>query len=766
MSAAPQEFFGVLFDCILFEAACQLQPGRSGELSTSQLAGSFNFVNEVCRTEPNTVFHMPYDLLLLGSSHLSDPQQLEDFIRSLPNGYFAHFPHRISFHKAEPILEPEKELVEPYTGLFLEAMSTTDRDQHGRWIKYDFYTGLPIPYVDRATPVGDDYVVLKGLSEDEINDFLGWYRDRVPPIYCDDISALIQALRDHCWYVQGFGGFCVLASGLKGATWFCKQFNDNLRAQDQPPAPPEDAARQEQEEMRQQAAMREEEEEASRLATLREQEEVRRLAHLREEEEKERLALLREEEEKRRLALLREEEEKIRLALLREEEEKKRRLVEMHEQERKRRLARSDEERLVRRRLTALQVQDEQSQRLSTSQEQGTEENRMIRQRVGVLRLLDEQSRLTVPQEKEAEEEQAIQRRRLRGLANLSEEKSNLITQYMESSQSKQMSSPERSDQVESLRLRLENALRTYYDNQELTVRLFGSFASGLSTKTSNANFTLCHLGKTPRSIPHLVMGLRKEGYRHVDSVLNGRVPVVGFIDHRSAIECEISFRQAIEVKHAELMFCYHHIEKRVLLLWFSIRRVATVYKILSSICLRSSFGLCMMMIVFLQDVVNPPILPRLQQQEPCRMSSQRIKRVTCAFDKNWSDYQDFGLGNKQTPGELLVEFCHFFGHQFDYANQEINPALGRITHRTLSQPTSQPTQTKIKVETKTRAQTQAQQIPTAALKHQVHHMFIASLFENSTNVARDVSNANEIKEAFRQAYQELVFGDVRKVFW
>ncbi|KAG0282494.1 hypothetical protein BGZ96_000418 [Linnemannia gamsii] len=145
---------------------------------------------------------------------------------------------------------------------------------------------------------------------------------------------------------------------------------------------------------------------------------------------------------------------------------------------------------------------------------------------------------------------------------------------------------------------------------------------------------------------------------------------------------------QPMGVHNSKLIGAYRKADKRFLRLWFAVRHIAWNHGILSgSTGYLSSYALVMMLIVFLQDVTDPPILPRLQQQERGLMEEHEIDGYDCSFDNNQRRYCTFGNKNTTSDCQLLIDFCQFYGYTFNYATQEVNPCLGVIKDRSFDPP-------------------------------------------------------------------------------
>ncbi|KAF9134878.1 hypothetical protein BGW39_005593 [Mortierella sp. 14UC] len=299
------------------------------------------------------------------------------------------------------------------------------------------------------------------------------------------------------------------------------------------------------------------------------------------------------------------------------------------------------------------------------------EQERQIREERA--RRAEENERL-LREQKQREEEEAIA---LRNAA---------ITEYMEKLYASQTATPHRKSEVQAIRQAVQRRLREYHQDNSIEVHSFGSFASGLSNMSSDADMTAFNV---PRYSPHsspiveLATTLRNIGYQHVTSVPRARVPIASFKLY--GISCDINLGQPMGVQNSKLIATYAKIDDRFTTLWFSIKEITKKHGILSARTgFLSSYALTMMLIVFLQDVTSPAILPCLQQSPLATIHT--IDGHDCSFDST-TIYTTYGDDNTRSAGQLLLDFFHFYGHVFDYSTQEVNPALGKIMERSVTPP-------------------------------------------------------------------------------
>ncbi|KAG0318830.1 hypothetical protein BGZ97_003211 [Linnemannia gamsii] len=298
---------------------------------------------------------------------------------------------------------------------------------------------------------------------------------------------------------------------------------------------------------------------------------------------------------------------------------------------------------------------------------------------------------------------------------------------------------------VEMLRQALETLLRRHHLQPHAEVCLFGSFESGLSTLTSDADFTVLNfrdLGREP--IHELASNLHTSGWGPIKTIATARVPIVSFTGH--GIRCDMSINQPMGVFNSQLIHAYQRIDPRFLTIWFGLRTLADKHGILGgSTGYLSSYALTMMLIVFLQDVTTPPILPKLQQQSTDRMISRMIDGYDCAFDKEPRNYTALAARNTKLAGQLLTEFCMYFGYTFNYATREVNPRLGVIRHRSVSPPPRSRRDSRPKD----------------------WQMLVLDPFITNRNVAGNcrAAHVHDIQQCFRSAYIAITKGKIDKAF-
>lgn len=240
----------------------------------------------------------------------------------------------------------------------------------------------------------------------------------------------------------------------------------------------------------------------------------------------------------------------------------------------------------------------------------------------------------------------AVERRRI----------NELVTQYIDKLQASLTASRAREDQVNFLRARLEKELRILYLPEVKVIR-FGSFVSGLCSKKSDADLTLRDVGVNGLTIEDLASVLRQTQLHYVSYLPKAKVPVATFFDPATNLFCDVTIGNEFSVHNSQLIDTYRRIDYRFSTLWFAIRQIAQKHGSLSgSTGFLSPYALAIMLIVILQDICKPAILPRLQQGG-FQLNNCYIDDYDCSYDWN-TNHQ--GYGRKQlnlgrtTIGQLL----------------------------------------------------------------------------------------------------------------
>ncbi|KAF9934224.1 hypothetical protein FBU30_002917 [Linnemannia zychae] len=238
---------------------------------------------------------------------------------------------------------------------------------------------------------------------------------------------------------------------------------------------------------------------------------------------------------------------------------------------------------------------------------------------------------------------------------------------------------------------RLQGILNSGFPGQDLRLEVFGSYASGLGSESSDADLCITteHFKKTaPYNNVRLVAQiLRQGGMTQVQPIADARVPIVKFVDPVTKTRCDMNTNHVLGIHNSELIRCYTMIDERVRPFLYSLKALVKKHGINdSSQSWLSSYAYVMMAIGFLQ-AQEPPILPSLQDQPEERMSELYIQMnhegrggrdvINCTFDRNPGQYANFGAANTKSVGQLLIEFFEYYSRFYDYQTMEVNVRCG-----------------------------------------------------------------------------------------
>ncbi|KAF9126245.1 hypothetical protein BGW39_006763 [Mortierella sp. 14UC] len=238
---------------------------------------------------------------------------------------------------------------------------------------------------------------------------------------------------------------------------------------------------------------------------------------------------------------------------------------------------------------------------------------------------------------------------------------------------------------------RLQGILNTGFPGQGLRLEVFGSYASGLGSESSDAD--LCITSEQfQKAAPYndvraVAQVLRRKGMTQVQPITNARVPIVKFVDPITKTNCDVNINHVLGIHNSELIRCYTMIDDRVRPFLYSVKALVKNHGINdSSQAWLSSYAYVMMAIGFLQ-AQDPPVLPTLQIQSESQMTELYIQMnhegrggrdiINCTFDRDPKRYANFGAANTKTVGQLLIEFFEFYSRFYDYQTMEVNVRCG-----------------------------------------------------------------------------------------
>ncbi|KAG0054135.1 hypothetical protein BGZ83_011922 [Gryganskiella cystojenkinii] len=223
---------------------------------------------------------------------------------------------------------------------------------------------------------------------------------------------------------------------------------------------------------------------------------------------------------------------------------------------------------------------------------------------------------------------------------------------------------------------KIQSILNSTFPGAELKVEVFGSYASGLGSQSSDADLCITtdffQRSAAYNNMRTLGNMLRRGGMTRVQPITNARVPIVKFVDPYLKINCDINSGHVLGIHNSELIRCYTTIDERVRPFLYNLKAIVKKQSINdSSQGFLSSYAYVMMAIGFLQAQMKEL---RIQMNHEGRNGKDLID---CTFDHDVSRYKDFGKANVKSVGQLLTEFFRYYSRQFDYQTMEVNVRVG-----------------------------------------------------------------------------------------
>lgn len=224
----------------------------------------------------------------------------------------------------------------------------------------------------------------------------------------------------------------------------------------------------------------------------------------------------------------------------------------------------------------------------------------------------------------------------------------------------------------------LEKVINRVWPGAQL--HLFGSCANAFGVSKSDIDVCLS-INDEECTKPELVLKLAEileaEDMHNVQALTHARVPIVKFTDPLTGISCDICINNILAVVNTKLLYDYAQIDVRLQQLAFMVKHWAKNRQINETYQgTLSSYAYVLMCIHFLQQR-RPPILPCLQEMEATYQVV--IGEIECAYYDQVEKLKNYGAGNKETLGQLLSAFFHYWAFRHDYANSVISVRTGGL---------------------------------------------------------------------------------------
>ena len=199
---------------------------------------------------------------------------------------------------------------------------------------------------------------------------------------------------------------------------------------------------------------------------------------------------------------------------------------------------------------------------------------------------------------------------------------------------------------------------------------LFGSSINGFGRKDSDLDLMVAIDNSSKYKVLRSIYQCLKcsEAFSRVVFIAKTRVPVLKTTHVASGKECDVSCYQDLAAFNSRLLKTYCSIDRRCFILGHALKSLTKMAGIAdASRGTLSSYSYLIMLIFFLQQT-SPPVLPCLQTWHE---GAKPLRKVDCHNTWFFEDLDEINKKwkstNNKTPGELWLEFLHFYAWKFDY---------------------------------------------------------------------------------------------------
>lgn len=242
-----------------------------------------------------------------------------------------------------------------------------------------------------------------------------------------------------------------------------------------------------------------------------------------------------------------------------------------------------------------------------------------------------------------------------------------------------------------SFRRKLLQDLKRICQQLSPTAKLvpFGSLVTGFATASSDIDCVFFPGSEVTTEdefteLPSLLeKKLQEEGF-NAQLLTRTRVPIIKMVQKPTAenpqeIQCDIGFRNHLAIRNTHLLLSYSECDARVKQMvlvikwWAKKRHINSPYR-----GTLSSYGYVLMILHYLINIVQPPVLPNLQLQRiPENTSDDEIYHkqgeniYNIWFSKDTESIQP--SLNTSTLGELLRGFFDYYSYKFGWGQSVIS---------------------------------------------------------------------------------------------
>jgi len=165
----------------------------------------------------------------------------------------------------------------------------------------------------------------------------------------------------------------------------------------------------------------------------------------------------------------------------------------------------------------------------------------------------------------------------------------------------------------------------------------------------------------------------------------NNRYLLIKIIDHETNYVVDITVHSILPILNSKLLYLYSIIDQRFHILGLYLKYWSKLNKIHGAADnYLSSYAILLMLIHFLQKIIEPKILPNLQIIENkekiyeysnggCTLKTNIYFEKDKQKIKNHMKLINNNQTNKESISVLLVKFFEYYSYYFDYNNQKIS---------------------------------------------------------------------------------------------
>ncbi|XP_068227009.1 uncharacterized protein [Palaemon carinicauda] len=156
--------------------------------------------------------------------------------------------------------------------------------------------------------------------------------------------------------------------------------------------------------------------------------------------------------------------------------------------------------------------------------------------------------------------------------------------------------------------------------------------------------------------------------------LIRAKVPILKFRDAQTHVDVDLNCNNAVGIRNTHLLHSYSQLDWRVRPLVLVVKLWAQHHNINNAKDMTiSSYSLVLMVIHYLQNGVQPPVLPCLQKNFPDKFHDNAPIMSILITEK----MPTFTSNNHETLGQLFHGFLNYFANTFTYIEDTISVRTG-----------------------------------------------------------------------------------------